>query len=110
MHDNCPDNCPVLPRVEALEEANKQHSATHREMFKRLGELETATAVQDTKLDTIEDKLDDIQTANKSILAKVEALEAKPGKRWETFVAGGISGLGGAFLMWVAMGMPGVGA
>lgn len=85
MSDNCQE-CPVIPRVEALEEANRQHSATHREMFRRLGELETATAVQDTKLDTIDDKLDDIQTGQKTLLTKVEALEAKPGKRWDGLV------------------------
>lgn len=107
MHDNCND-CPVLPRVEALEEANKQHSATHREMFGRLGALETATAVQENKLDTIDDKLDDIQSDNKAILSKVEAIEAKPGKRWEALVACLISTLGGAFFMWIAMGMPGI--
>lgn len=108
MSDTCnPNDCPVLPRVEALEAANRQHSDTHREMFKRLGDLETATAVQENKLDTIDDKLDDIQADNKNILAKVEALEAKPGKRWESAVAGVISALGGAFVMWLAMGMPG---
>lgn len=101
------NDCPVLPRVEALEEVNRQHSATHREMFKRLGDLERVSDVQENKLDNIEDKLDDIQAGNKSILQKVEALEAKPGKRWESAVAGVISALGGAFVMWLAMGMPG---
>lgn len=110
MPDNCnPNDCPILPRVEALEAANQQHTATHREIFKRLGNLETATAVQDNKLDNIEGKLDDIQADNKSILQKVEALEEKPGKRWESAVAGVISALGGAFVMWLAMGMPGAG-
>lgn len=107
--NECQDNCPLIPRVEALEEANKQHSRTHEGMFDRIRVLETATAVQDTKLDTMDDKLNDIQTGQKTILTKVEAIEAKPGKRWETFVAGAISGLGGAFAMWVAMGMPGAG-
>lgn len=87
MSDNCnPNDCPVLPRVEALEEANRQHSATHREMFGRLGALERISDVQENKLDNIEDKLDDIQADNKSILQKVEALESKPGKRWDSVV------------------------
>lgn len=108
MSENC-ESCPVLPRVEALEEANRQHSATHREMYKRLRDLERVSDVQENKLKNIEDKLDDIQADNKSILQKVEALEAKPGKRWETLVACVISALGTAFVMWLAMGMPGAG-
>ena len=39
MTEKCTDNprdCPLIPRVEALERTNEQHSATHREMFSRL--------------------------------------------------------------------------
>ena len=78
MNDNCAD-CPLVPRVEALEEANRQHSATHREMFDRLRTLETLSAVQENKLDTILKKLDEIT-------AKVDALESRPAKRWEGLV------------------------
>lgn len=78
MNDNCVD-CPLIPRVEALEEANRQHSATHREMFDRLRTLETLSAVQENKLDTILKKLDEIT-------AKVDALESRPAKRWEGLV------------------------
>ena len=78
MNDNCVD-CPLAPRVEALEEVNRQHSATHREMFDRLRTLETLSAVQENKLDTILKKLDEIP-------AKVDALESRPAKRWEGLV------------------------
>ena len=78
MNDNCVD-CPLIPRVEALEEANRQHSATHREMFDRLRTLETLSAVQENKLDTILKKLDEIT-------AKVDALESRPATRWEGLV------------------------
>lgn len=78
MAENCID-CPVLPRVEALEEANKQHGNTHREVFDRLRALETQTAVQENKLDTILKKLDEITE-------KVDALESKPAKRWDGIV------------------------
>lgn len=76
---NNPRDCPLIPRVEALEEANKQNSDTHRELFRRVGVLETQTAVQENKLDTIVTKLD-------AISEKLEALEAKPGKRWDGIV------------------------
>lgn len=78
MNDNCVD-CPLAPRVEALEGVNRQHSATHREMFDRLRTLETLSAVQENKLDTILKKLDEIT-------AKVDALESRPAKRWEGLV------------------------
>ncbi len=65
--------------MEALERANEQHSATHREMFKRIGDLERVSDVQENKLDTILKKLDELTE-------KVEALEAKPGKQWEGLV------------------------
>ena len=47
MHDNCnPKDCPMLPRVEALEEANKTHGRTHEGMYDRIRALETENAVQ----------------------------------------------------------------
>lgn len=58
MPDNCIENCAVLPRVEALEEENKQHRATHRDMFDRLREVEKSNAVQQATLDSINEKLD----------------------------------------------------
>lgn len=82
MTEKCTDNprdCPLVRRVEALERANEQHSATHREMFKRIGDLERVSDVQENKLDTILKKLDELTE-------KVEALEAKPGKQWESLV------------------------
>lgn len=89
MNEKCTDNprdCPLLPRVEALEKANDVHSETHREIFRRVGDLESMTAVQDTQLKNIDEKLDEIKENDKAILAKVDALEAKPGKRWEGIV------------------------
>lgn len=89
MNEKCandPRDCPLLPRVEALEKANDVHSETHREIFKRLNGLESMTAVQDTQLKNIDEKLDEIKENDKAILAKVEALEAKPAKRWDGLV------------------------
>ena len=79
MPEKCSDNCPLASRVEALERANERHSDTHQEIFGRLGALETLSAVQENKLDTIMIKLD-------MITEKLGALEAKPGKRWESIV------------------------
>ncbi|MCI9331304.1 MAG: hypothetical protein HFG05_03920 [Oscillibacter sp.] len=82
MPEKCTDtsrDCSLVSRVDALERANEQHSATHREMFDRLRVLETLSAVQENKLDTILNKLD-------ALTGKVEGLEAKPAKRWEGLV------------------------
>ena len=96
MPEKCTDNprdCPMSARIEALERANEQHGKSHREIYGRLGTLETATAVQETKLDTILKKLDDIND-------KVEALEAKPARRWESMVEKAIWAVCAAVIAW----------
>lgn len=86
MPEKCTDNirdCPLLPRVEALERSNEQHSATHREIFGRLGAVERDNAVQEAHYRQILEKLDALTARHDALNAKLEALEAKPGKRWE---------------------------
>lgn len=78
MPDNCND-CPVLPRVDALEESNRQHSATHREIFGRLGALETENAVQNAHWKNVDSKLDELKNM-------VNELSGKAGKRWDKAV------------------------
>lgn len=98
--DNCnPNNCPLEPRVEALERANEQHSKTHREIFQRMNGLERDNAVQAAQYKTINDTLGEIKTT-------VDTLAAKPGKRWEMLMGCVLSALAGAFLLWVVSGMP----
>lgn len=96
------NNCPLEPRVEALERANEQHSKTHNGMYDRLRELEKSDAVQAAQYKAITDALGEIK-------ATVDTLAAKPGKRWESLVGYALSALVGAFLLWMASGMPGVG-
>lgn len=82
MPEKCTDNirdCPLLPRVEALERANEQHSATHREIFGRLGALETENAVQNAHWKNVDGKLDELTLM-------VRELSGKAGKRWEKVV------------------------
>ena len=79
MPENCnPNNCPLAPRVEALERANEQHSDTHKEMFDRLRLLETENAVQNANYEAIEAKLDELTVM-------VKNLTEKPAKRWDSF-------------------------
>ncbi|WP_299965890.1 hypothetical protein [uncultured Oscillibacter sp.] len=107
MPDNCnPNDCPVSARVDALEKEfdryRENSSGTHRQMFDRIGALEQNGAAVKTKLDSIEGKLDELTVT-------VKALADKPAKRWESLVGYALSALVGAFLLWVASGMPGVG-
>lgn len=78
MSDNCND-CPVLPRVEALEEANRNHSRTHEGMYDRIRALETENAVQNAHYKAIDEKLDDLTLM-------VKELTGKAGKRWDKAV------------------------
>lgn len=80
MPENCTSNdCPLEPRISALERANEQHGKTHREIFKRMNEVERDNAVQDAHYKTISKKLDEIG-------ATVKMMADKPGKRWEALV------------------------
>lgn len=102
MADCNPHDCPVLPRVEALERANEQHSSTHREMFNRLNTLERSTDSQGVMLQSINEKLDEVKET-------VSALAEKPAKRWDGLVDKLIYLVAGAVVAWVAAGAPGLG-
>lgn len=103
MPDNCKDNCPVLPRVEALEEENKRHRKSHEGIYDRLRSLETENAVQNAHYTAIDEKLD-------RLTVMVEEITGKSGKRWDGLVDKLIFLAAGAVLAWVASGAPGLGA
>lgn len=110
-----PDHeCIMESRIEALEQANKTHSGTHEKMFDRIRQLETENAVQNANYTAISDMLGKMDQKNEKLIEKVEsikecvsaqlqtinelnergkenkrrldAIEAKPGKRWEGIV------------------------
>lgn len=106
--------CVMKERIEKLEETNKAHSNTHEKMFDRIRHLETENAVQNANQKTMLDMLDKMDQKNDKLVEKVEsiekcvtaqlqtmndmnergkenkrrldAIEAKPGKRWEGIV------------------------
>ena len=84
MPEKCnPNDCPLTPRVEALERTNEQHGKTHREFYNRLNSLERGEAAQAEQYKAILEKLDGLTQKHDALNAKLSELEAKPGKRWE---------------------------
>lgn len=79
MPDKCPDNCPLEPRVNALEEANKNYDRLNEKTDGRLSNLETENAVQNAHYSAVNSKLDELTTM-------VRELTAKAGKRWDSLV------------------------
>ena len=80
MNENCNLNdCPLVPRVEALEESNKNHSRVHEGMYDRIRALETENAVQNAHWKNVDGKLDELTIM-------VKELSGKAGKRWESLV------------------------
>lgn len=98
MGENCAQNCPILGRVEALEgqvdELGAQNASSHKDIYTRLGALERSEAVQEVHYKNIMVKLDkDIPAKIDGLSVKIEALEKKPGKRWELVVSSALSAL-----------------
>lgn len=87
MPENCnPNDCPLEPRISALERANEQHGNTHREMYNRLNSLERVEAAQAEQYKAILEKLDGLTQKHDVLNAKLSELEAKPAKRWDGLV------------------------
>ena len=75
-----PDHeCVMKDRIEALEEANKNHSRVHEGMYDRIRHLETENAVQNAHYNSIAGKLDELTTM-------VKELTGKSGRRWDSMV------------------------
>lgn len=86
MADCSTKDCPLVPRVEALEKTNEQHSATHREIFKRMGDVEQDNAVTEVHYKNIMDNIATIKTSITALETRSSALEQKPAKRWDGMV------------------------
>lgn len=79
MAECSPESCALVPRVEALEEANKNHSRAHEGMYDRIRALETENAVQNAHWENVDSKLDELT-------AMVRDLTGRAGKRWDKAV------------------------
>lgn len=79
MLENCQEPCPLLPRVEALEEESKHNKEAHKEFYSKLEASRTSVAL-------IEQRLDQIKEDTKEIRSTVQVMKDKPAKRWEGIV------------------------
>lgn len=76
-------DCVSLERVEALEEQFREQreksSATHKEFYNRIRELEKQNSVRDVQYKAIMEKLD-------CLTRTVNEIKDKAGKRWDMIV------------------------
>ena len=88
MPDNkCSEPCDGLTRLEQqLQDMREQNGTDHKELRDRLTQLEKEEAVQLVQYKTILDKLEELSRRHDTLCNKLEVLEAKPGKRWESLV------------------------
>lgn len=80
MPDKCTEPCADLVRLEKdLSKLQDQNGETHREIFKRLNDLERAEAAQEQHFVTVNEKLD-------KLIEWQENQREKPARRWENIV------------------------
>ena len=84
MPEACnPKDCPVSARVDALRDEFNTYrngsSATHKEMFKRIGDLEKAESAQEKHFEAVNEKLD-------KLIEWQENQREKPARRWDGIV------------------------
>ena len=90
--------CMMESRIEALEEANKNHSRTHEGMYDRIRHLETENAVQNAHYSSIAGKLDELTVM-------VKELAGKSGKRWDSMVDKVLWLIAGSLISLLLLGM-----
>ena len=90
-----------LVEVEQRSKSNTHRLDAVEKNQEALNSIATSVAVMAEQQKNISDKVDTID-------AKVDALEAKPGKRWDGLVDKVLLVLAGAFAAWLAAGRPGL--
>lgn len=91
-----------LVEVEQRSKSNMHRLDAVEKNQEALNSIATSVAVMAEQQNNISEKVDTID-------AKVDSLEGKPGKRWDSLVDKAIWAFAGAFIAWVMAGMPGAG-
>ncbi|MDE7242785.1 MAG: hypothetical protein K2O18_02240 [Oscillospiraceae bacterium] len=82
MPEKCsesPRDCPLLPRIEALEQDSRHNKDAHKEFYGKLEASHTNVAL-------IEQRLNQIKEDTGEIKESVQDMKEKPAKRWESMV------------------------
>ena len=90
-----------LTDVEAKADSNEGRIKKLEESHEALHQLATSVAVMAEKQDTM-------NTNVEKLSEKVDSIEGKPAERWDKLISTIIGALAGAFIAWIASGMPGV--
>lgn len=89
MPEICTDNardCPLLPRIEVLEQDSAHNKESHKEIYQKLEASHTSVAVIEERLNQIKEDTEEIKSALQAEKNAVQELRDKPGKRWEGIV------------------------
>lgn len=82
MPDRCPENpqsCPMIPRIEALEEWRDKWETFRKEYYKERDTRIERDAKLEVTISEMDEKLD-------KLLEWREAQQTKPAKRWDSLV------------------------
>lgn len=78
MHERCESPCNELTRLESrFDEYEAQNRSSHQQIYDRLRDVEMSDVKQNEQYSNIEKMLD-------NITRKVDEIQSKPAKRWET--------------------------
>lgn len=91
---NC-NNCPLLSRVERLEQDMKHNSDTHSEMFHDINELKQGKAINFEKIGTTLEKVEKIEQKVDQLVLQ---LSSAPAKNWDAVVKSSIAAVVGALV------------
>lgn len=89
MPDPCSNNplgCPVLHRIEALEDEITHNKEAHKEFYSKLEGSHTNVALIEERIKQIKDDVQEVKEDTKEIKRVVQAEKEKPAKRWEGLV------------------------
>lgn len=91
-------------RMTAVEDRSKSNTLRLNRLEENtatLNRLATAVEVMATKQDTMGESVERLE-------GKMDSLETRPAKRWDSLIDKILMVLAGAFVAWIASGMPGI--
>lgn len=84
--DVCEKQCMMEQRIEALEKDSERNQITHKEFFSRFEDMKERMARTDERYMQIKADTSEIKNSVREANEAIQALNEKPGKRWEGIV------------------------